>query len=240
LSEADDQAVGTVYDDKLGAWGDDEVIRSTVAFLAEVANGGPALELAIGTGRIAIPLAQTGAPVHGIDLSKELVAHLRAKPGGEQIPVTIGDFSTTRLQTQFALVYLVFNGIMFLTTEDAQIACFESVYDNLTPGGCFVVEMNLPALRQLPPGSRFHVAVATPEHYCIDEYEVAEQGLVSHHFFPEQGRSPSGAFRYFWPSELDLLARFTGMPRRERWSNWRREPFTSESQTFVGVFEKVS
>jgi len=231
--------VAVVYDENLGKMAEDEVVGPTVEFLAEAANGGAALELGIGTGRIALPLAARGIRVSGIDLSQALVAALHAKPGGDEIPVTIGDVATTRVEGSFSLVYLVFNTIMNLATQDAQVACFENVALHLEPGGRFVVETNLPALRRLPVGETFVVdAAATPEHYCIDEYDVANQGLVSHHFWPAQGRSASGAFRYVWPSELDLMARIAGLRLRERWSGWRHEPFTSESRTLVAVYEK--
>jgi SAM-dependent methyltransferase len=235
VSETD---VAALYDENLGQLGEEEVVGPTVDFLADVADGGAALELGIGTGRIALPLAARGIRVQGIDLSEALVARLHEKPGGAKIPVTIGDFTTTRVEGTFSLAYLVFNGIMALTTQDAQVACFENVFAHLEPGGCFVMETNMPALRQLPVGERFVVAEASPEHYCIDKYDVADQSLISHHFWPTQGRSASGSFRYVWPSELDLLARIVGMCPRERWSGWRREPFTSESGTLIAVWNK--
>ena len=229
--------VAARYDETIGRWGDPEVVESAVDFLVELARGGVALELGIGTGRIALPLAARGVRVHGIDLSEAMVARLRAKPGGSEIPVAIGDFATTRVGERFTLAYVVFNTILNLTTQEAQVACFENVAAHLEQGGCFVIETDLPALRKLPAGETLHVAEASAEHYCIDEYDIADQGLISHHVWPAEGRAMSVPFRYVWPSELDLMARIAGMRPRERWSGWRREPFTSESRTLVGVWE---
>jgi SAM-dependent methyltransferase len=227
------------YDETIGVWGREEAIEPAVAFLAALARGRSALELGIGTGRIALPLAARGVPVQGIDLSEAMVARLRSKPGGSRIPVAIGDFATTRVEGTFGLAYLVFNTILNLTTQEAQAACFENVAAHLERGGCFVVETELPALRRLPVGERHVVAETSPEHTCIDEYDVASQGLVSHHFWPAEGRSLSVPFRYVWPSELDLMARMAGLHARERWSGWQGEPFTSESTKLVGVWEKA-
>src|SRR5436309_583574 len=216
-----------------------EVVGATVAFLAELAGEGAALELGIGTGRIAIPLAGRGVPVHGIDLSPDMVAQLRAKPGGADIPVAIGDFATTKVDGSFTLAYLVFNTINNLTTQDAQVACFENVAAHLEPGGCFVIEVGVPKLRLLPPGQKFVPFDVGSEHLGFDEYDVAGQGLISHHYYPREGVQVSIPFRYVWPSELDLMARIAGMRLRERWSGWRREPFTAESGKHVSVWEKL-
>jgi SAM-dependent methyltransferase len=229
------------YDNELGRWGDADVVQAAIDFLANLADGGAVLELGIGTGRIALPLAARGIPVHGIDLSEAMVARLRAKPGGAEIPVVIGDFSTTRVEGAFSLVYLVFNTIMNLTAQDAQVACFANASEHLRPGGCFVVEVGLPQLQRLPAGQTIHpFSYESPTRFGFDEYDVANQGLVSHHYDVRDGSfGPwSIPFRYVWPSELDLMARLAGMRTRERWSGWRREPFTSESETLVGVWEK--
>ena len=233
--------VAARYDETLDRWGDLDVVEATVDFLAELADGGAALELGIGTGRIALPLALRGVEVHGIDLSQAMVARLRAKPGGAEIPVTIGDFATTRVDGAFSLAYLVFNTIMNLTTQDAQVACFENVAGHLERGGCFVIEVGLPALRRLPPGETIQpFFFESPTRFGFDEYDVATQGLISHHYAVRDGTfAPrSIPFRYVWPAELDLMARLAGMQPRERWSGWRREPFTSESSKLVGVWEK--
>jgi SAM-dependent methyltransferase len=228
------------YDEELGPWGDAEGIDLTVAFLAELARGGRALELGIGTGRVALPLAARGVGVHGIDLSEAMVARMRAKPGGDAIPVTIGDFATTRVDGSFRLAYLVFNTIMNLTTQDAQVACFENVAEHLDSGGCFVIEVAMPQLQRLPIGQTIHpFHYDNPTRFGLDEYDVANQRLISHHYARRAGTfGPNSVpFRYVWPSELDLMARLAGMLRRERWSGWRREPFTSGSDKFIGVWE---
>jgi len=235
------ESVTETYDEYSAEMFRPEVIDPVVDYLAELAGGGAALELGIGTGRIALPLAERGVPVHGIDLSEAMVARLRAKPGGAEIPVTIGDFATTRLGETFSLAYLVFNTISNLTTQDEQVACFENVAAHLEPGGCFVIEVGVPNLQRLPHGERFVVFHVGETHVGIDEYDVARQGLVSHHFQKAEGemfRRSSGPFRYVWPSELDLMARIAGMQLRERWSGWKREPFTNESTAHVSVWEK--
>ena len=216
-------------------------VEPVVDFLVERAGRGPALELGIGTGRIALPLSQRGVRVHGIDLSEEMVARLRAKPGAEEIAVTIGDFATTKVDGTFTLAYLVFNTIMNLTTQEAQVACFRNVADHLEPGGCFVVEVGLPDLQRLPFAETVRPFAVTETHLGFDEYDVADQGLVSHHYNRTDGETFarwSIPFRYVWPSELDLMARLAGMRRRERWSGWSGEPFTSTSEKLVGVWEK--
>jgi SAM-dependent methyltransferase len=226
--------VAARYDEGLGERGDPAVIAATVDFLAEFGNGGPALELGIGTGRIALPLAARGISVHGIDLSPDMVAQLRTKPGGEELAVTIGDFATTRVGEGFSLAYIVFNTINNLTTQDAQVACFKSVAGQLAPGGSFVVEVGVPGAGPL------RVFALSETHAGIDEYDRATQRLVSHHFSLVDGRwvRQSIPFRSVSPAELDLMARLAGMRLRERWSGWKREPFTSESTRHVSVWEK--
>jgi SAM-dependent methyltransferase len=222
------------YDVSLGERGDPAVVGATVDFLAQLAGSGRALELGIGTGRIALPLAMRGVPVYGIDLSPDMVAQLRAKPGGAEIPVTIGDFSTTKVAETFSLVYVVFNTIMNLTTQDDQVACFRNAADHLEPGGCFVVEVGVGGGRE--PLSVFDLS---DTHVGVDEYDAASQRLVSHHFSLVDGRWErlSMPFRAASPGELDLMARLAGMRLRERWSGWSREPFTGESRAHVSVWE---
>jgi SAM-dependent methyltransferase len=217
-------------------------VGPVVDFLVDLAGQGAALELGIGTGRIALLLAQRGIRVHGIDLSEAMVARLRAKPGAEQIQVTIGDFATTTVDGSFSVAYLVFNTIMNLTTQDEQVACFQNVAAHLEPGGCFVIEVGVPALQRLPPGETVRAFTLTPTHLGFDEYDVAAQGLISHHYEVVDGRLDvvSMPFRYVWPSELDLMARLAGMTLRERWSGWKREPFTSDSTGHVSVWEKTA
>jgi SAM-dependent methyltransferase len=230
------------YDQTLGRWGDPEVVEPAVDLLVELSGGGAVLELGVGTGRIALPMAARGVRVHGIDLSEAMVARLRAKPGGDAVGITIGDFATTRVDGVFALAFLVFNTIQNLTTQDAQVACFQNVAAHLEPGGCFVVEVGIPQLQRLPVGQTIHpFSYESPTRFGLDEYDLANQGLISHHY-AEYDRTfgvSSIPFRYVWPSELDLMARLAGMRRRDRWGGWRREPFTSESTMFVGVWEKL-
>src|SRR5262249_28996245 len=217
-------------------------VADTVDFLAKLAGDGPALELGVGTGRVALPLTARGVPVHGIDLSEAMVARLRAKPGAEAITVTIGDFATARVEGTFALAYVVFNTMGNLTTQDDQVACFENVASHLEPGGCFVIEIGVPSLRRLPPGETVRAFELSPSYLGFDEFDVPNQGLVSHHYRVEDDgtlRVVSMPFRYVWPAELDLMARIAGMSLRERWGDWRREPFTAESSKHVSVWEKV-
>jgi SAM-dependent methyltransferase len=234
------EGVADRYDESSADMFDPAIVDPTVDFLVELAGDGAALELGIGTGRIALPLTERGVRVHGIDLSEAMVAELRAKPGGKEIGVTIGDFSTTTVEGTFSVAYLVFNTINNLTTQDEQVACFENVAAHLEPGGCFVIEVGVPGLRVVPPGERFHVFDFSESHFGFDEYDVVDQGLVSHHFWPVDGKFErrSIPFRYVWPAELDLMARLAGMKLRERWSGWKREPFTSESTKHVSVWEK--
>jgi SAM-dependent methyltransferase len=219
---------------------DPAVVEPAVDLLAELADTGRALELGIGTGRIALPLAARGVAVDGIDLSRAMVERLRTKPGGDRISVTIGDFSTATVDGRFRLVYLVFNTIMNLTTQAAQVACFRNAARHLEPGGRFLVEVGVPALQRLPPGERFQVFDMSDGHIGIDEYDVLDQGLISHHVELVEGRweRSSGPFRYVWPSELDLMAELAGMRLLHRWAGWRREPFTGESRSHVSVWEK--
>jgi SAM-dependent methyltransferase len=208
-------------------------VEPVVDFLAELAGDG-ALELGIGTGRIALPLAERGVRVAGIDLSPDMVAQLRAKPGGAEIPVAICDYATTRVDGTFSLVFIVFNSINNQTTQDAQVASFQNAAAHLEPGGCFVVEVGTPAR---VPLSVFDLS---DTHVGVDEYDAATQRLVSHHFSLVDGRWErlSMPFRSVSPAELDLMARLAGMRLRERWSGWRREPFTSESTKHISVWEK--
>jgi SAM-dependent methyltransferase len=235
-----DERVAARYDETSAEMFDPEVVDPVVDLLVELAGSGRALELGIGTGRIALPLAQRGVPVHGIELSKAMAAKLRAKPGGEDIGVTIGDFAATTLDGTFSVAYLVFNTILNLTTQAAQVACFQNVAAHLEPGGCFVIEVGVPRLQELPPGETFRVFHVSESRWGFDEYDVVNQGLISHHFEIVDGRAErlSIPFRYAWPSELDLMAQLAGMTLRERWSGWKRESFTSDSDKHVSVWEK--
>jgi len=210
-------------------------VEPVVDFLEPLASGG-ALELAIGTGRIAVPLAERGARVAGVDFSPDMVAQLRQKT--DEIPVTIGDMSTTRVEGTFSLVYVVFNSIFNLRTQERQVACFENAAAHLDVGGVFVVEIMVPELQRLPRGDRFLLFDASPDHVGFDEYDLITQELTSHHYDPERGAYSTFPGRYIWPSELDLMARLAGMELRERWADWDRSPFTAESTQHVSVWEK--
>jgi len=217
------------------------VVDPAANFLADLAGEGGALELGIGTGRLALPLSQRGVHVHGIELSPAMVDRFRAKPGADGVGVTIGDFATTKVDATFTLAYLVRNTIMNLTTQDEQVACFRNVAAHLEPGGFFVIEVIVPTLRQLPPGETVRAFTLTPTHLGFDEYvDLAAQISVSHHYWVADGRLEtfSAPFRYVWPSELDLMARLAGMTLRERWSDWNREPFTSDSRSHISVWQK--
>ncbi len=218
------------------------VLDPAVSFLADLAGTGSALELGIGTGRIALPLSRRGVRVHGIELSPAMVAQLRAKPDTDDIGVTIGDFTTAKVGQTFRLAYLVYNTIMNLTTQDEQVECFRNVAGHLERGGCFVIEVVVPALQKLPPGETVRAFTVSPTRLGFDEYDVATQILFSHHYWAVDGQLEvfSAPYRYVWPSELDLMARLAGMTLRERWSGWNREPFTGESTAHVSVWEKTT
>jgi len=221
---------------------DPAVVTPMVDVLADLAGDGDVLEMGIGTGRIALPLVARGIRVHGVDASSAMVAKLRAKPGNDAIDVAIGDFSTTRVDGQFSLVYLIFNTIFNLKTQDEQVACFANAATHLAPGGHFVIELEVPNLRRLPPGQDVFVFRVDARTMSFDTYDVVTQGLTSNHFvLEEDGRVSSYPVegRYAWPSELDLMARVAGLRLRERWGGWKREPFTSLSRSHVSIYEKT-
>jgi len=232
--------VAARYDDESAAMFTPEALAPVLDRLEELAAGGPALELAIGTGRVGLPLAARGVPVTGIELSAAMVEQLRAKPGGAYLPVTIGDMATTTVAGTFSLVYLVFNTIVNLTSQDAQVDCFLNAASHLRPGGCFVIEVNVPQLRRLPPGERL-VPIGVEEGYWgLDEYDVVQQGMVSHHLTATDSgiRCKSLPFRYVWPSELDLMGRIAGLRLRERHADWQGAPLIADSRSHVSVWEK--
>ncbi|MFE4692498.1 class I SAM-dependent DNA methyltransferase [Streptomyces sp. NPDC056749] len=236
------QQVAATYDDPDDEMFQPAAVDPAVDFLAGLAGDGRALELGIGTGRIALPLARRGVPVHGIDLSRAMVDRLRAKPGGgvDEIGVSIGDFATTTVDGEFSVAYLVFNTIMNLTSQDAQVDCFRNVAAHLSPGGCFVIEVMVPELRKLPAGQDTVPFRVTPTRWAYDAYDVATQAVSSNYIEVEDGRGTfrSIPFRYVWPAELDLMARLAGLRPRERWEEWDRRPFTAESGRHVSVWEK--
>lgn len=217
-----------------------DVVAPAVDVLADLAEGGRALELGIGTGRIALPLAERGVPVHGIELSGAMVDRLRAKPGGDAIGVTIGDFATARADGSFSLAFLLFNTIMNLTTQEAQVACFRNVANHLEPGGCFVIEVMVPELRKIPAGQNNVMFESGPAYWAWSEYHVATQAMTCHYVDTAEGRAGHRTipFRYVWPAELDLMAQLAGLRLRDRWEDWAHTPFTEDSAQHISVWEK--
>jgi hypothetical protein len=234
------ERAAATYDESTAAMSTPEAIDPVVGFLAALAGSGRALELGIGTGRIGVPLAARGVPVHGIELSRAMTARISAKPGGDSVGMTIGDFATATADGTFSLAYLVFNTIMNLTTQDAQVACFRNVSAHLEHGGYFVIEVVVPGLQRLAPGQIIQDFHISEESWGLDEYDVVNQGLKSHSFRFVDGevRHRSVPFRYVWPAELDLMAQIAGMELRERWDGWKREPFTAESRQHISVWQK--
>ena len=234
------EAVAARYDEDSAADFEPAVVGPMVDVLSELAGDGGALEFAIGTGRIALPLAERGVRVAGIDSSEAMLARLRAKPGAERIDAIEGDMTTTRTGDAFALVYLVANTIGNLTTQDAQVACFENAAAHLRSGGRFVIDVGVPALQQLPVGQTIVPFNATPKRLGFDVYDVVTQRFSSYHYFFEDGRAETGHvdLRYAWPAEFDLMARIAGMRLEHRWTDWSRAPFTATSSRHVSVYVK--
>jgi SAM-dependent methyltransferase len=232
-----DEDAAEVYDD-VAQRGDE---MATVAFLEQMAQGGPALELAIGTGRIALPLTARGIRVDGIDFSSAMVAKLRAKPGGAQIAVTMGDFADVAVPGTYRLIYVVFNTLFNLLTQDEQVRCFENVADHLTDDGSFVVEAFVPAfLHRLRNDQYVDAEAIRVDEVRLDvlRHDMAMQMIEESHV----SLSPAGVRlnpvvqRYAWPSELDLMARIAGLRLKERWAGWSRDLFTSTSSNCVSVY----
>jgi SAM-dependent methyltransferase len=216
-----------------------EVLGPTVDRLAELTEGGRALEFAIGTGRVAVPLAERGIPVTGIELSRPMLEQLRGKVDEQTIPVVVGDMATARAPDQFSLVYLVFNTISNLLTQAEQVACFRNAARHLRPGGRFVIELWVPELRTLPPGKAATVFAAEPGYIGLDTYDVLQQHVVSHHFRFGDGRDARlfrSPHRYIWPAELDLMAQLAGFHLETRHADWIGTEFTAESPSHVSVY----
>jgi SAM-dependent methyltransferase len=236
-----DKRIARTYDADASAMFVPEVLGPTVDFLAEVAGGRRTLEFAVGTGRVALALSEQGVDVAGIELSRAMVDQMMTKPGAERVQVTIGDMATTRVEGRFGLVYLVFNTITNLLTQDEQVACFSNAAAHLEPGGHFVIEVFVPALQRLPIGERLIAFDVSDDHVGVDEYDVVNQTLTSHHYRSFDG--PVERFdsphRYAWPAEYDLMARIAGLTLSERWGGWDRTPFTAQSTTHVSVWEKT-
>src|SRR5579863_557251 len=237
-----DEEVAAGYDEGFRAMFDPAVLGPTVDLLVELAGNGRALEFAVGTGRVALPLAARGVPVSGIELSIAMAERLRVKDDDQRVKVMIGDMATTRIDGSFRLVYLVFNAIGNLTTQGEQVACFTNAAAHLEPGGYFVIEVGVPDLRRLPPGEDARVFAHAPGYVGYDRYvDLVAQQAVSHHFHADGSatREFKTPFRYVWPSELDLMARLAGMSLRSRWAGWDRSPFTGDSTSHVSVWEKT-
>ena len=234
--------IAEVYDATYAALAEPSVVDPMVDLLALLAGDGAALEFAVGTGRIALPLSARGTPVHGIELSPDMVEQLRRKPGADAVPVTIGDMTSTRLPDRFELVYLVANSIMNVTTQEEQIAVFSNVAAHLVIGGHFVIELIVPQLRRVPPSEVAWVFRLDADHVGIETFDdVVGQVAWSHHWIEVNGRlvRHSAPYRYIWPSELLLMAKITGFELQDRWGDWDRSPFTSESARQVTVFVKA-
>jgi len=232
-----------VYDQTYSARFEPSVIDPVVGILTELAQGGPVLEFAVGTGRVALPLSARGIAVHGLELSRPMAERLLAKPGASAVPVTIGDMTNARVPgAPFKLVYLVANTIMNVTTQDDQVAVFANAAAHLEPGGCFLVQVIVPQLRRVPAGEAARVFTLEPDHVGIETFDdLVGQIAWSHHWIEADGRlvRHSAPYRYVWPSELDLMAKITGFRVRHRWAGWDRERFTSDSRSQVAVFEKL-
>jgi SAM-dependent methyltransferase len=234
--------VAEIYDAASASMFDPAVLEPAIDCLADLAAGGAVLEFASGTGRLALPLSARGLAVQGIELSPDMVERMNAKPGAEAVPVTIGDMTSTRVAGSFSLVVLAWNTIMNVTTQEEQVAVFANAAAHLPVGGCFVVEVLVPQLRRLPVGEIGRVFALEPNHVGVETYDdTVGQISTSHHWIRVGGRAVSDvmSFRYVWPSELDLMGQLVGFRRRDHWSNWSREPFTSESTSQVAVFERV-
>lgn len=234
--------IAEAYDTVYAAKYEPSVLDPIVDLLTDLARGGPALEFAVGTGRIALPLSERRVPVQGIELSASMVERLRAKPGADAVPVTIGDMTSTRIPGTFALVYLVANTIMNLTSQDDQLAVFANAAAHLTVGGCFVVEVIVPQLRSVPRGETGRIFALDADHVGIETFDdVVGQIAWSHHWMEVAGQlvRHSAPYRYVWPSELDLMGKLAGFRLRARWAGWDRAPFSSDSTSQVAVFEKT-
>jgi SAM-dependent methyltransferase len=216
-----------------------EVLEPTLDRLAELAEGGRALEFAIGTGRVAVPLAQRGVPVTGIEMSQPMIDQLRTKADDATIPVVVGDMATAGAQGTFQLVYLVYNTISNLLTQAEQVACFRNAARHLAPGGRFVIELGVPEVQKLPPGQQAVVWQSEADYIGLDTYDVLRQQVVSHHFWFDDGRQARvfrSPHRYIWPAELDLMAQLAGFELESRQADWQGAEFTAESRSHVSVY----
>jgi SAM-dependent methyltransferase len=220
---------------------DATVLQPTVDCLVDLSRGGPVLEFAVGTGRVALPLSAQGIRVCGIELSPHMTERMHEKPGADKLEVAVGDMKSTRVPGAFKLVYLVRNTIMNVTTQSEQLEVFANAAGHLEPGGCFVVEVIVPQLQRVPRGEVGRVFALEPDHVGIETFDdLVGQVAWSHHWFDFEGRllRHSAPYRYVWPSELDLMAKIAGLQLRDRWAGWDRAPFSSDSTDQIAVFEK--
>lgn len=234
------ESVAKTYDMDHGGV-DPALIEQTVDVLYNLAEGKPALEFAIGTGRIALPLSGRGCPVSGIELSQSMVAELRKKETGNPIEVAIGDMTTTRAKGEFSLVFLVFNTIDNLTTQEAQIACFRNAAEHLSPGGRFLIETQVPPIQKLPFGETLSAFACSLRHMGIDDFDIATQYYTSNHVWMDGQETTALTipFRYVWPSELDLMGKLAGMELEHRWCDWKKSPFDRFSKSQISVWRKL-
>ena len=242
-SEVWDEETAARYDETSAAEFAPEVLTPAVDFLERLADGGPALELAIGTGRVAVPLVERGVPVTGIELSQPMVAQLRRKIGEPELPVLVGDMATSTAPGagDFALVFLVWNSISNLRTQEEQVACFRNAARHLRPGGRFVLELWVPPIQRLPPGQQAVPMSIDEDHLVFDTYDVVSQACTSHHYYrdAEHGiRYSAGHFRYIWPAECDLMAQLAGLDLESRFADWTETAFTATSERHVSVWRK--
>lgn len=235
------ERIAIQYDDTCSDMFKESVLAPTIDLLAELSNGGRALEFAIGTGRVALPLKERGVDVHGIEISEPMVNQLLEKPGGDQIPIEIGDMATSKVEGEFQLVYLVYNTITNLLTQDEQVNCFSNAAAHLKIGGRFLIEVEIPMLQRIQPGESHSLFGYTPDHIGIDEYDIAKQTMISHHLWLRGSKVEKfdSVHRYAWPSEYDLMARIAGLSLVERWGNWQKQPYTSDSTSHISVWEKT-
>jgi len=236
-----DEGAAERYDDDSADMFAPQVLDPAVGFLARLAGSGPALEFAIGTGRVAIPLAARGIAVTGVELSRPMVDRLRRKVAADELPVVVGDMATATVPGRFSLVYVVYNSIGNLRTQDEQVQCFRNAARHLSPGGRFVVELWVPGIRRLPPGQSAVPFEVTDTHLGFDTLDMVTQQGTSHHYRRlEDGTIRYGFsnFRYIWPAECDLMARLAGLTLEERVAGWDRAPFTSDSESHVSVWRK--
>jgi SAM-dependent methyltransferase len=236
-----DEETARRYDETSAAMFAPDVLDPAVEFLARQAGDGPALEFAIGTGRVGVPLAARGVSVHGIELSEPMLAQLRQKVDERSLPVVVGDMATTLVPGEFSLVYLVFNTLGNLRTQEEQVTCFRNAARHLRPEGRFVIELGVPAIRRLPPGQLAVPFDVGERHLGFDTYDLATQAGISHHYWPgEDGHARYGVhhYRYVWPAECDLMAQLAGLELEQRLADWDGTPFTSDSESHVSVWRK--